>query len=62
MTHNADHQPDIHMPAPSYWPLVLALGVTFLLLGIVFSFYLSGLGLVIFLIALVGWLREPTGV
>lgn len=62
MTEHSDNHPEIHMPSPSWWPLVLTIGLTFLLLGIVFTFYLSGLGLVIFLISLVGWLREPTGV
>jgi cytochrome c oxidase subunit 1 len=50
------------MPSPSYWPLVMAVGITLLVLGIVYSFWLSGIGLIIFLTSLVGWLREPTGV
>ncbi len=62
MTEHTGSHPEIEMPSPSYWPLVMTIGVTFLLLGIVFNFYLSGLGLVIFMISLVGWLREPTGV
>lgn len=58
--HNDEH-PDIHMPNPSYWPLVMSIGITLLVVGLVYSFYLSGLGLVIFFVSLIGWLREPTG-
>ncbi|MBS1252157.1 MAG: hypothetical protein MAG451_01194 [Anaerolineales bacterium] len=58
---NDNDRLEIHLPSPSWWPLVLTIGITLFVLGIVFSFYLAGLGLIVFLIALVGWLREPTG-
>lgn len=61
MTQHTDEHAVIHMPNPSYWPLVLAIGLTLLLIGIVVSWYVAGFGFVIFMIALLGWLREPTG-
>jgi hypothetical protein len=61
MTHEMDEHADVQMPNPSYWPLVLAIGLALLLVGIVVSWYVAGLGFVIFMIALLGWLREPTG-
>lgn len=61
MAHNMNERADVPMPNPSYWPLVLAIGLALLLVGIVVSWYVSGLGFAIFLIALLGWLREPTG-
>lgn len=62
MTGHSEHHPEIHIPSPSHWPLVLTIGLTFSLVGIIFNYYLSGLGLIVFFTALVGWLREPTGV
>jgi hypothetical protein len=48
----------IHMPAPTAWPFVLALGVTFLFAGLVTSSGISLLGLVLMLFAAVGWFRN----
>jgi hypothetical protein len=61
MTQHTHEHADIEMPNSSYWPLVLTIGLTLLLVGIVLSWYLTGVGFVIFMIALIGWLREPTG-
>lgn len=61
MAEQTGNQPDIHLPSPSYWPLVMSIGITFLLLGLIFSYYLSGIGFLIFAASLIGWLREPTG-
>ncbi|MFZ1757089.1 MAG: hypothetical protein WBO46_22235 [Caldilineaceae bacterium] len=44
------------LPAPAYWPALLALGTTFLALGLVTSLIISGVGLFLFAIALVGWI------
>jgi hypothetical protein len=48
----------VHMPSPTAWPLVLALGVALLAAGMVTSVAISILGLVLALAASVGWFRS----
>ena len=52
--HRAEPQ---ELPAPTFWPLFLALGVVFLLWGIPTIKYVSILGLILIGIALVGWIN-----
>lgn len=46
------------LPEPTYWPAVLAFGVALLGFGVTTSFILSGIGFVLLVIALAGWIRE----
>jgi len=46
------------LPNPTYWPVVMALGITFLAMGFVTSFLVSGVGLLLFAISLAGWIGE----
>jgi len=46
------------LPAPTYWPVVLALGTIMSLWGLVSSWLLSGVGLLLFAIALGGWIGD----
>jgi hypothetical protein len=46
------------LPRPTYWPAVMALGIAFLFWGIISSAIISGVGLVLFAIALGGWIGE----
>lgn len=55
----AQEQVHIHMPAPSYWPLLLAFGIAVIAIGVVLNFLLAPLGVIIMLAGLIGWLREP---
>jgi len=61
---STDAQPDWpipqpeHLPAPTYWPAVMAFGTTMLLWGVVTSWIISGVGLVLFALALVGWIGD----
>jgi cytochrome c oxidase subunit I len=55
---NAD--PHIHMPSPSYWPIVLAFGLPVVALGLIYNYVVSGLGALIILFALYGWTQEPS--
>ena len=48
----------IHMPAPTAWPFVLAIGVTFLFAGLVTAEAISVLGFVLMLFGAVGWFRN----
>jgi hypothetical protein len=45
----------IHMPSPTAWPITLALGITLMTTGLVTSAAVSLLGLILFLLAVVGW-------
>jgi cytochrome c oxidase subunit 1 len=49
---------EIHLPKPSYWPIVLALSVLLIAAGVVFSWILSLVGVISLLAALVGWTLE----
>ncbi len=48
----------VHLPAPTIWPMVLALGVSLLLTGMVTHWVISLLGLLLLLRAAVGWFLE----
>ncbi len=48
----------VHLPRPTAWPAVLALGITLVMAGILLSLVFSVAGLVIFFLALVGWIGE----
>jgi hypothetical protein len=48
----------ILLPAPTPWPLVLALGVALVFVGLMSNSYVSILGAVVLLIAAVGWWRD----
>ena len=52
-------EPDvIEQPAPTVWPMVTALGVTMLFGGLVTHVLVSAVGLLLSLIAAVGWWKE----
>src|SRR5262249_19266035 len=48
----------IHLPAPTFWPMVFAFGVTLLFAGLVTHWAVSAIGLVIGVRAAVGWWRN----
>ncbi len=54
--HSSSHM--IHMPAPTAWPTVLALGITFLLAGLVTNWAISLLGLILVMRSSVGWFQD----
>lgn len=47
-----------HIPRPTYWPATLALGLTFAAWGLVTTPWISLVGLLLFGIALAGWIGE----
>jgi hypothetical protein len=63
MTHEEHHgeagertqQDAILLPAPTFWPLVIAFGITLLFAGIVTHWVVGAVGLIITLRAAVGW-------
>jgi len=48
----------IHLPGPSFIPVVTAFGLTIAVVGVVLSWILVALGLVITVIAIARWIRE----
>ena len=48
---------EVHMPEPSILPIVNAVGVTLALVGITLSIAVSIIGLLMFVVTLVAWIR-----
>jgi cytochrome c oxidase subunit 1 len=55
---NADAH--IHLPSPSYWPIVLAFGFPIIAYGIIYNLLLSVVGAAIVLLGIFGWVLEPS--
>jgi hypothetical protein len=53
------HEPKPNeLPKPTYNPIIFAIGIILLALGVVTSFWVSGAGLILFVLALVRWIGE----
>ena len=55
---DADH-PEPHMPKPSYWPLVAAIGIPLIAYGLMFQWALAAVGGLVLLTGIYGWALEP---
>ncbi len=51
---------NIHLPSPSYWPVILAVGLPIIAYGIIFSHLLAVFGGFVVLLAMFGWALEPS--
>jgi len=49
----------IHMPSPSYWPIVLAFALPVIAYGVIYSSLLIAAGAAIAIMAMFGWALEP---
>ena len=49
---------EIHLPEPSYLPVVLAFGLSIAIIGVVFTWVMVAIGALIFLISLVRWIGQ----
>jgi hypothetical protein len=49
---------EIHLPDPSLVPILNAVGVTLILVGLTITYYLTAVGAVLFLVTLVRWIRD----
>jgi hypothetical protein len=49
---------EIHLPGPSLIPLVCAVGITLMVIGTTINWLLSILGLIIFVLSVVRWVRD----
>ena len=57
---NAHPDAHMHLPSPSYWPIVLAFSLPVIAYGVIFNLTLSVVGTVILLLATFGWVLEPS--
>lgn len=48
----------IHLPDPTYLPIIVAAGVSIALIGVVFNLFVLALGVLITLVASVRWVRD----
>ena len=56
---NADKH--IHMPSPSYWPMLAALALPIIAFGVIYKTYvISFAGVALLLLSLYGWAMEPS--
>ncbi len=49
---------EIHLPGPSLIPLMSAIGITLIVVGTTLTLILSFVGLIIFLVTTVMWIRD----
>ena len=48
----------IHLPAPSYLPVLVAAGITIAIVGVVVNVVLLAIGVLVTLVATVRWIRQ----
>lgn len=53
-----DKHTDVHVEAPSFWPIVLAAGLALIAIGVVSSFIVSIVGVIVLLGSIAGWTME----
>jgi hypothetical protein len=54
-----DHEHEqIHLPAPSVWPLTVGAGASLMAFGVATSLALSAMGVVLLAWGLVGWIQD----
>ena len=49
-------QPE-RLPQPTYWPFFLAMGLTFIFWGLLTTWLILAAGVLIFIVALIGWIN-----
>src|SRR5512132_9375 len=49
----------IHLPSPSFWPLVAAVGLPVIAYGVLYSWLLVGAGALVAVVGFMGWAMEP---
>jgi hypothetical protein len=51
----------VHLPEPSYLPILVALGITVTVVGVVLNWIIVGIGLAITVVTVVRWVRAVRG-
>jgi cytochrome c oxidase subunit 1 len=54
--------PEIHMPSPSFWPIVLAFSMALIAGGVIWGIVISIIGVILLLVAIAGWTLENRAV
>jgi len=49
---------EIHLPGPTMIPITTAVGITLMVIGTTISWFISIVGLIIFVLAVVRWIRD----
>jgi hypothetical protein len=49
---------EIHLPGPTLIPLLTAVGITMMVIGTTISWYVSIIGLILFVACTVRWIRD----
>ena len=47
-----------HLPLPTYWPAGVALALTFIFWGLIISWVILVVGLILFVLSLGGWIQD----
>ncbi len=50
----------IHLPSPSFWPIVSSIGLPIMAYGVLYAWWLLGLGVMVALVGFYGWAMEPS--
>ncbi|HEX2576388.1 MAG TPA: cytochrome c oxidase subunit I [Aquihabitans sp.] len=50
----------VHLPSPSYWPLVLAFGLPWIAYGLIYNLWFCVFGGLIVVAGMYGWVMEPS--
>lgn len=50
--------PPEELPRPTYWPVIMALAITLIIFGVVTTYLIIIIGLVLFVISLIGWIGD----
>ena len=51
---------NLHLPSPSYWPIVVAFGLPVVGIGLIFNYVIAVVGGFIVLTGVYGWAQEPS--
>ncbi len=51
---------DVHLPSPSYWPLVMACGFPLIGYGLIFNYWWALPGALLVILGIYGWVFEPS--
>ncbi len=55
----AEGEHHVHLPSPSYWPLVTALSLPIIGYGLLYTWWLSLIGALVLIAGIYGWAMEP---
>ena len=55
---HAEAHHTFHLPPPSFWPAVLALGIALILTGLILNIVMLAAGVIISVVSTVLWIRD----